>query len=72
MIKKSEWLDWKNSKVTEKLVELVKAGKDAAIGDLISARGETGDFYRGANFAFDETLDLIRLGWDMYEEEDKK
>lgn len=66
---KSEWMEWKESQGTEALIGLLKLGKITAMEELQGMRGEVGDFPRGANFAYDEILEIIRMGWDLYDEE---
>jgi len=69
MITKSEWQEWKEETVTKQLVELLKVGKITSMEDLMALRGEVGDFPRGAGFAYDEVLEIVRLGDGLYEEE---
>ena len=68
MITKSEWQEWRSSGGTLELIELLKLGKITSMEDLVMARGEIGDFPRGANFAYDEILELIRTGDGFYNE----
>ena len=70
MITKSEWQEWKDNKVTQKLVELLKIGTTSATEELISMRGEVGDFPRGASTAFEEVVEYIRTGDGLYSQEE--
>ena len=70
MITKAEWQEWRDNKVTQKLVELLKIGTTTAIEDLVTMRGEVGDFPRGASTAFDEVVEYIRTGDGIYSQEE--
>jgi hypothetical protein len=69
MITKSEWQDWRQNKVTQKLIELLNVGKITAVEDLISMRGEVGDFPRGYGTACEEIIEYVITGRDIYKEE---
>jgi hypothetical protein len=58
------------NKITTKLVELINIGRVTSVEDLVSMRGEVGDFPRGASAAFAEVIDYIRTGEGLYEETD--
>lgn len=68
MISKDEWLAWRKSEVTLRLLELMDIGKEAAVEELIDNRGGVGDYMRGAIQTFDEISHHIRTGDQMYEE----
>lgn len=71
MISKNEWHEWKQHKITQKLVELVKQGQEVAIGELVGSRGEVGDFHRGVIFEIDDIVDTIQKGNYIYMEEEE-
>lgn len=68
MITKAEWQEWKGSKITQKLVELLNIGSKTAIEDLLAMRGEIGDLPRGSMLAYEEALEIIRNGDGIYSE----
>lgn len=70
MITKAEWLEWKDSKVTRQLVELIQLGVISSREDLLAMRGEVGDFPRGASNAFEEIIQYIKSGEGIYSEEE--
>lgn len=67
MISKSEWHEWKTHKVTQRLLELMKAGKEAAIEELVSNRKSVGDYQRGAIGAYDDIAVEILRGENIVE-----
>lgn len=69
MVSKDEWQEWKMSAVTKELLELLKIGYDQAVNDLVAARGQDGDFYRGACVAYEELSTMIKTGDGLLEEE---
>lgn len=72
MISKLEFLEWRENEVTRKLLELIEIGREQILKELLGARGEIADFQRGANFAFEEIKDIIKSGYDIYDEEEVK
>ena len=69
MISKSEYQEWRMSKATQELLDLLKVGQEQSVEELLGARGETGDFQRGACLAFGEVIEIIRVGEGLYEKE---
>ena len=70
MITKDEWQSWAASPVTKKLVEVILDGQKAAVQELIFLRGEIGDFHRGVGAAYEEVLEEIRKGENIYSKEE--
>lgn len=68
MISKEEFIEWKNDKVTQKILELLVMGSRSAVDDLISMRGEVGDVARGAHLAYEDVIELVTTGIGVYEE----
>lgn len=68
MITKSEWSEWRQNKVTLRLLELVQLGKEAAIEELVQNRKSVGDFQRGAVFSYDDVSERVLRGDNMYTE----
>lgn len=66
MITKDEYLEWRMSKVTQKLIELVKDGQHVAVQDLIAMRGEIGDYHRGVGAGLEEVLNYVSTGEGIY------
>jgi hypothetical protein len=69
MISESEYLEWRNHAGTRALLELIVMGAEQAVEDLLQARGETGDFQRGASVAYSEIAHFVRTGENLYEKE---
>mgnify|MGYP001586564665 CR=1 FL=1 len=72
MITKQEYLEWRESEATKKVLELIEIGQEQILDELISARGEIADFQRGADFAFREVKEIIKVGYGIYGEEETK
>lgn len=68
MITKAEWSEWKQHKITKKLVELLEAGVLGATRELVGTRGEVGDYQRGSIFAYEDIKEEIRTGDNIVEE----
>lgn len=70
MITKEEFLEWRESIVTKKVIELLHMGSKSAVEDLISARGEIGDVARGAHLAYEDVIELVTTGIGIFEEKE--
>lgn len=66
MISKLEWQDWRESRATRKLVELIEGAIEAAKEELYKSRGEVADFQRGVVFNAYDILNSIRVGENLY------
>lgn len=73
MITKEEWREWAGNKVTKQLLILIQAGSNGATQELVSARGDTsnGDYYRGAIRAYEDMLQEVIHGENIWDEEEE-
>jgi hypothetical protein len=69
MISEAEYQQWRQNEVTKELLELLKLGHEQALNDLLAARGEPGDFQRGASLAYSEIAHIVRTGENLFVKE---
>lgn len=67
MISKLEFYEWKQHKITKKLLEIIEAGRFAAVEELVRNRKSVGDFQRGAVEAYNDITQEVLKGENLVE-----